>query len=91
MKINLRNNLKKIREDKNISQTELSILSGISQNYISEIEAGKKLPSLTILEKIATGLEVCVSLLLTNKECCDCLYKECLKNKKLCHKKNSRK
>ncbi|MBY6800095.1 helix-turn-helix transcriptional regulator [Clostridium botulinum] len=67
-------NLKKIREEKNISQSKLAILAGISRSYVSEIEAGKKTPSLDMLERIAEALEVCVALLLiNNKDCCNCV------------------
>ncbi|NEZ47696.1 helix-turn-helix transcriptional regulator [Clostridium niameyense] len=66
-------NLKKIREEKNISQSKLAILAGISRSYVSEIEAGKKTPSLDMLEKIAEALEVCTTfLLINNRNCCNC-------------------
>ncbi|MBY6758611.1 helix-turn-helix transcriptional regulator [Clostridium botulinum] len=66
-------NLKKIREEKNISQSKLAILASISRSYVSEIESGKKTPSLDILERIAEALEVCTALLLiNNKDCCSC-------------------
>lgn len=61
-------NLKKIREDKNISQKALSSISGVSQNYISEIEARKKVPSLEVLEKIANALEICIALLIIDEK-----------------------
>ncbi|KEI87633.1 helix-turn-helix transcriptional regulator [Clostridium botulinum] len=71
-------NLKKIREEKNISQSKLAMLAGISKSYISELEAGKKTPSLDMLEKIAEALEVCVALLLINtKDCCNCIRYKC--------------
>ncbi|KIS21997.1 XRE family transcriptional regulator [Clostridium botulinum] len=71
-------NLKKIREEKNISQSKLAILAGISRSYVSEIEAGKKTPSLDMLERIAKALEVCVALLLINtKDCGDCIRHKC--------------
>ncbi|MBO0539041.1 XRE family transcriptional regulator [Clostridium botulinum] len=71
-------NLKKIREEKNISQSKLAILADISRSYVSEIEAGKKTPSLDVLEKIAEALEVCVALLLINtRDCCNCIRHKC--------------
>ncbi|NFK79022.1 helix-turn-helix transcriptional regulator [Clostridium botulinum] len=71
-------NLKKIREEKNISQSKLAMLAGISKSYISELEAGKKTPSLDMLEKIAEALEVCVALLLINtKDCSNCIRYKC--------------
>mgnify|MGYP000944871192 CR=1 FL=1 len=38
--------LKRIRKRKNISQYEFAEFLGISQNYLSEIESGKYVPSL---------------------------------------------
>lgn len=72
-------NLKKIREEKNISQSKLATIAGISQNYISEIESGKKTPSLEILEKIANALEICIALLISNEKsnCNDCQRPKC--------------
>lgn len=40
------NNLKKIREEANMSQTELAASVGISQRYVAFIEKGDKTPSL---------------------------------------------
>ncbi|HIG0361873.1 TPA: helix-turn-helix domain-containing protein [Clostridium sporogenes] len=66
-------NLKKIREEKKLSQTALASLAEISQNYISEIESGNKTPTLDMLEKIADAMEICISLLLVNdKDCSKC-------------------
>lgn len=57
----LRNNLKKYRIEKGFTQEKLSIESGVSSDYISEIERGKKSPSLKRLFLIATALDVHVS------------------------------
>lgn len=53
-----RNNLKYYRTQQNLTQEELSELSGISSDYLSEIERGKKTPSFKRLDLIANGLNV---------------------------------
>lgn len=55
--------IRKIRNDKNISQSELSIKSGISQTSISQIENGSKQPTKKTLGKICLALSVPESLL----------------------------
>ncbi len=57
-KDNFRNNLKYYRTQQNLTQEELSELSGISSDYLSEIERGKKTPSFKRLDLIANGLNV---------------------------------
>ena len=47
-----RNNLKYYRTQQNLTQEELSELSGISSDYLSEIERGKKTPSFKRLDLI---------------------------------------
>ena len=54
----MRNNLKKFRLAKNISQEQLGEQCGISSDYISEIERGKKTPSLKRLDIIAKALKI---------------------------------
>lgn len=52
------NRLKSIREEMNISQLELSLLSGVSQNMITYIETGKRTPSLRTIIKLCKALNV---------------------------------
>ena len=60
----LRRNLIKIRKEKGLTQEKLAYESGMSKGYLSEIEAGKKSPTVRILEKLAETLEVSPSRLL---------------------------
>ena len=55
---NIRKNIKKYRNDKGFTQDKLSELAGVSTDYISEIERGKKVPSIKRLDKIAIALEI---------------------------------
>lgn len=54
----LRNNIKNFRENKNLTQEKLSELAGISADYLSEIERGKKVPSIKRLIQIAEALDI---------------------------------
>lgn len=57
--------LRKLRIKCNLTQTELSKRSGVSQPYINELENGKKVnPSIIILAKLANALGTRVSELL---------------------------
>ncbi len=56
--------LKRIREFHNIKQNELAITIGISNSYLSEIENGKKAPSLELLQKYSKTFDIPVSSLL---------------------------
>lgn len=55
--------LKKIREFHNMKQNELANTIGISSSYLSEIESGKKPPSLELLNKYSEVFEIPVSSL----------------------------
>jgi transcriptional regulator with XRE-family HTH domain len=58
----LSNNIKKIRNDKGMSQTELAELCNVSQAYISYLEDGKKNnPTSGVLTKIAESLGVTIN------------------------------
>ncbi len=50
--------IKRIRKRRNISQKELSMLSKVSQTYISQIESGEKNPSIDLLEKLGVALNI---------------------------------
>lgn len=54
-------NMKRIREEKNMSQGDIFRATKIERAYISNLEAGKQNPTLETIEKIAKALEVEVS------------------------------
>lgn len=58
------NNLKKIRNEKKITQIRLSIAAEVSQETISAYESGKAMPSAETLIKIADFLNVSIDYLL---------------------------
>lgn len=60
----VQNNIRKYRIQKNMTQDILSEKAGISCDYLSEIERGKRIPSLKRLCMIAEALEIQTYLLL---------------------------
>jgi transcriptional regulator with XRE-family HTH domain len=51
-------NLKKFRKKRGISQMTLGDLSDTTGNYIGQIEAGRRIPSFEIIERIAAALRI---------------------------------
>ncbi len=65
LKSNIAKNIKKLRQEKGISQDRLSKLSDLSLNSIVNIEAGNNPnPTIETLEKIAKAFEVSINELL---------------------------
>lgn len=56
--------LKELRKNKNLTQQEFAIKSGLHRNYIGMIERGERNPSLKNLELIATTLNISLSELM---------------------------
>jgi len=54
------NNIKRLREVKNLSQKEVCAASGLPQGQYSRIENGKVEPSVSTLEKLASVFEVSI-------------------------------
>lgn len=48
----------KLRTNEKLTQEKLAYEIGMSKGYLSDIEKGNKLPSLTVLEQIADRLGV---------------------------------
>lgn len=57
--------LRQIRTDKGLTLLELEVRTGINEGDISKIENGKKNFAFTTLVKLAKGLEIPVSKLLS--------------------------
>lgn len=53
----LKNNLKTVRMEKNLSQAELALMVGVSRNTISSIETGQYCPTAKLALVLCTTLE----------------------------------
>ena len=63
-----RNPLRVIRKWRALTQAELAGMTGLKQSYVSEIEAGKKTPSVETLRSLAGALDVDLETLLPPKD-----------------------
>lgn len=54
----LSQNMRALRAERGLSQEELADRSGLDRTYISGVERGVRNPTITVLEKIALGLDV---------------------------------
>lgn len=53
--------VRKLRQERQISQEEFADLCGLHRTYISDIELGKRNVSLENIEKIAVALDISIS------------------------------
>ncbi len=60
----LGNNIERIRKQNKLKTGELAALSGVKSQHISQIENGRRTPSLKVLQKIAASLNTTTSDLL---------------------------
>ena len=56
------------RARKNISQFDLSLKAGIDQKYLSYLENGKSIPSLTTLLKLSKALDISAKIFINEIE-----------------------
>lgn len=64
IKAKLGKRIRALRLERGWSQVEMADLLAMNRGYLSEIETGKKDPSLTMLKTLADGLSVSLSSLL---------------------------
>ena len=50
--------IKFLRKNKNWSQEDLALESGINKNYVCDLENGRRNPSLKVLEKICVAFNI---------------------------------
>ena len=60
----LAKNLRRMREERGLSQEAFAFEAGIHRTYISDLERARRNPSLAVLERIAIALSVSASDLL---------------------------
>jgi transcriptional regulator with XRE-family HTH domain len=57
-------NVRRLREEKGWSQEDYAERAGIHRTYVSDIERGRRNPTITVLEKLAKPLEIAPGRLL---------------------------
>lgn len=57
-------NMRRIRENRGLTQQDLADALDVSRPYIAELEAGRHVPTLKIVERVAIGLGVQTETLL---------------------------
>jgi transcriptional regulator with XRE-family HTH domain len=65
---NFRQNVRKRRQELRLTQQQVAERLGVTGAYISEVEAGKRTPSLETVERLATALDCPALNLLTTIE-----------------------
>lgn len=58
--------LRELRKERGLTQEALAEEADLSGNYISDLELGLKVPSLTILVQLSQALDVATSVLLAD-------------------------
>ena len=56
-------NIRKLRNDRQMSQEDLAFEAELDRSYLSEIENGHKSPGIEVLAKIAAALGVRITVL----------------------------
>jgi transcriptional regulator with XRE-family HTH domain len=60
--------LRKIRKDKHINQEKLAIDSDLDRSFISQLEHGRKQPSLTTIFQLSKALDISPSKMISSVE-----------------------
>lgn len=58
MRVLVGENVRRLREAMGLTQEQLAELSGFGQNYLSDLERGKRNPTVVTLFELATALQV---------------------------------
>lgn len=59
--------LKKIRSDRDLTLDNVAALTGVSKTMLGQIERGVSIPTISVLWKIAKGLQISLSTLLSEQ------------------------
>lgn len=66
IKLKIGNRIKELREEKNMSQKDLSFSSDLDRSYIASVENGQRNISIVNIEKIANSLGVSLKQFFNN-------------------------
>jgi len=64
IRVRLGNRVRNLRRKQGWTQVEMAEFLGVDRSYLSEIETGKKDPSLRVLKTIADGFKLTLAQLL---------------------------
>ena len=64
IRVRLGKRVRKLRLERGWTQVEMAEMLGVDRSYLSEIETGKKDPSLRVLKTIADGFKLTLAQLL---------------------------
>lgn len=64
IRVHLGNRVRALRRERGWKRVELAEMLGLDRSYLSEIETGKKDPSLRVLKRLAGRFQVSLSRLL---------------------------
>ena len=64
IRVRLGQNLRRLRTEKGLSQEEFAFQANIHRTYVSDIERGVRNPTIIVVDRLATALEVSASRLL---------------------------
>jgi transcriptional regulator with XRE-family HTH domain len=63
IRVRLGSRIRALRRERGWTQVEMAEMLGVDRSYLSEIETGKKDPSLRVLKTIADGFKLSLSQL----------------------------
>ena len=64
VRLRLALNIRSLRQEKGLSQEDYADLADIHRTYVSDIERGRRNPTITVVEKLAVPFGVSASRLL---------------------------
>ena len=64
IRVRLGQNVRRLREAKGWSQEDYADRAGIHRTYVSDIERGRRNPTISVVEKLARPLEITIGRLL---------------------------
>jgi transcriptional regulator with XRE-family HTH domain len=64
IQLRLAKNLRRLRQQRELSQEDFAFEAGIHRTYISDLERGARNPTISVVERLAKALKVKVGVLL---------------------------
>ena len=55
---NVGQRVRALREESNLTQEQLALMTGVGRSYLAKVEAGNRNATIDIMEKVALGLGV---------------------------------